>query len=179
MNNYRNIVMVQYESPLLLCRAAKLVKEAGYKNWDTYSPFPVHGLDRAMGLKPSPLPWFVLFAAISGLISISCLMIWVSVYAYPLNIGGKPTWSIPAFIPPAFEVTVLFSDLTTVFGMFFLCGLPKHNHYLFNSSKFEKVTNDGFFLVIELEDSGSHLEDTKNLLKKTHPLCIEVSGEVL
>lgn len=179
MNNYNIIIMVEYKSPLLLCSAAKLIKQAGYENWDTYTPFPVHGLDKAMGLKPSPLPWFVLIAAIFGLVSISCLMIWVSVYAYPLNIGGKPTWSIPAFVPPAFEVTVLFSALTAVFGMFFLCGLPRHNHYLFNSSKFEKVTNDGFFLVIELVDCESSLNQTKILLEKTHPMYIEVMREVL
>ncbi len=172
-------LIAEYESPHAICEASKRVRDAGYQKWDACTPFPVHGLDKAMGLKDSVLPWFVLVAGITGCALISWLMIWVAAYDYPLNIGGKPTWSVPAFVPPAFEVTILFSSLMAVFGMFALCGLPRLHHPLFHSKKFERVTDDKFFIVIEAQDALFDLEKTKDLLNQTHPVSIELVEEQL
>ncbi|MES2503479.1 MAG: DUF3341 domain-containing protein [Myxococcota bacterium] len=175
LKNYA--LIAEYENPHDICHAAEQVREAGYKKWDACTPFAVHGLDKAMGLKASILPWFVLVAAITGCGLISWLMIWVAAYDYPLNIGGKPTLSIPAFVPPAFEVTILFSALTSVFGMFILNGLPRWNHPLFHSKRFERVTDDRFFIVIKASDKMFELEKTKALLEMTHPLNVELVEE--
>lgn len=170
-------LLAEYETPHAICEASKKVREAGYQKWDACAPFPVHGLDKAMGLKDSVLPWMVLIAGIIGCALISWLMIWVSAYDYPLNIGGRPTWSVPAFVPPAFEVTILFSSLTAVFGMFALNKLPRLNHPLFHSQRFERVTDDRFFIVIEAADSLFDLEKTKALLESTHPIGVELIEE--
>src|SRR3989338_1392029 len=170
--------LAEYDSAHAVCKASEKVREAGYKKWDACTPFPVHGLDKAMGLQDSVLPWMVLIAGITGFCLISWLMIWVAAYAYPLNIGGKPTWSIPAFVPPAFEITILFSALTAVFGMFFLNRLPRFHHPLFHSKRFERVTDDRFFIVIEAKDSLFDLKKTRALLEKTHPAHIELVEEL-
>ncbi|MBL4818084.1 MAG: DUF3341 domain-containing protein, partial [Deltaproteobacteria bacterium] len=159
LKNYA--LLAEYKTPHEICHAAEEVRKAGYKKWDACTPFPVHGLDKAMGLKDSVLPWAVLVAGIIGCVLISWLMIWISAYDYPLNIGGKPTWSVPAFVPPAFEVTILFSSLAAVFGMLFLNGLPRLHHPLFHSKLFEKVTDDRFFIVIEAQDKLFDVDKTR------------------
>ena len=121
MHNKKIIgLLAEYDSPKSIYHACENIRDAGFKRFDSYTPFAVHGLDKAMGLGPSYLPWLVLCAGISGAFLAMSFMIWTSAYDYPLNIGGKPFLSIPAFIPVTFEVTVLFSGLTAVFGMFFL-----------------------------------------------------------
>ena len=170
-------LLAEYEDAHSICHAAEKVRDAGYQNWDVCTPFPVHGLDKAIGLKSSILPWMVLIAGISGCFLMFWLMIWVAAYAYPLNIGGKPTWSIPAFVPPAFEITILFSALTAVFGMFFLNRLPRFHHPLFHSKRFERVTDDRFFIVIEAKDSLFDLKKTRALLEKTDAVNIEIVEE--
>jgi hypothetical protein len=145
-------ILAEYDSPGGIFHACEQVRDAGFRRFDSYTPFPVHGLDKAMGLGPSYLPWLVLFAGITGATLAMGFMIWTSAYDYPLNIGGKPTFSIPAFIPVTFEVTILFSGLTAVFGMFFLNRMPVYHHPLFDIAKFAKVTDDKFFLMIEARD---------------------------
>lgn len=171
--NRNKSLLAEYKTPQAVCAAAKIIHRAGYKMWDTFTPFPIHGLDHAMGIPASRLPWVVLIAGILGCVSISILMIWVSVYEYPLNIGGKPIWSILAFVPPAFEVTILFSALTAVFGMFWLNKLPRYNHPLFELKCFERVTNDRFFIMINYNDKLFDLQKTKMLLEKTGCINIE------
>lgn len=167
-------LLAEYDSASGIYEACKKVRHAGYTKWDACTPFPVHGLEKAMGLKPSVLPWMVLVAGITGCGLALWFMVWVAAYDYPLNIGGKPTWSIPAFIPIAFEVTILFSALTTVFGMFFLNRLPTFHHPLFNSKRFERVTDDKFFIVIESEDPLFDLQRTKQLFEETGAVATEV-----
>lgn len=145
-------VLAEFDSPHAVYHACELTRDAGFRRFDSYTPFPVHGLDKAMGLGPSYLPWFVLIAGSTGAVLAMLTMIWMSAYDYPLNIGGKPTFSIAAFIPITFEVTVLFSGLTSVFGMFILNKLPTFYDPLFNIAKFAKVTDDSFFLMIEARD---------------------------
>lgn len=167
-------ILAEYESAHDIYEACIKVRDAGYKKWDSCTPFPVHGLEKAMGLKASVLPWMVLAMGITGGTLITILMIWVSAYDYPLNIGGKPTWSIPAFVPPAFETTILFSALTAVFGMFALNRLPKWHHPVFNSKRFERVTDDRFFIVIETQDPLFEMTKTQKLLEDTGAVKLEI-----
>lgn len=160
-------LLAQYDSPSAIYHAAEKVRDAGFKRFDSFTPFPVHGLDKAMGLGPSYLPWLVLVAGTTGALSILFFMIWASAYDYPLNIGGKPTWSIPAFIPITFEVTVLLSGLTSVFGMFFLNSMPKFYHPLFGVPSFRRVTDDGFFILIEAHDKFFDIDKTRQFLQNT------------
>lgn len=160
-------VLAEYDSPQAIYHACEQIRDAGYRRFDSYTPFPVHGLDKAMGLGPSYLPWLVLLAGSTGACLAMFFMIWVSAYDYPLNIGGKPTWSIPAFIPITFEVTVLFSGLTAVFGMFGLNGLPKFNDPLFNIQRFAKATDDKFFIMIEARDTKYDQAQVREFLNKT------------
>lgn len=160
-------LVAEYDSAAQIYHACEKVRDAGYKKWDACTPFPVHGLDKAMGLPSSKLPWFVLVAGILGGTGILVFAVWASAYDYPLNIGGKPTWSIPAFIPVVFECTVLLSALTAAFGMFVINKLPTFNHPLFNLKSFEKVTDDKFFIVIEKSDLLFDLVATEKLLHST------------
>lgn len=166
-------LLAEYKSASDIYNASKKVRDAGYKKWDACTPFPVHGLEHAMGLKPSILPWFVLCAGLIGGILSLFFIIWTSAYDYPLNIGGKPTWSIPAFIPIVFEVVVLFSALTAVFGMFLLNKLPTYNHPLFSSKRFEKSTDDKFFIIIESSDPEYNLLKTEELLMSSGATHLE------
>lgn len=166
-------ILAEYESAHDIYEACKKVRDAGYKNWDACSPFPVHGLDKAMGLPASRLPWAVLIAGLSGGILSTILMLWVSAIDYPLNIGGKPMLSIPAFVPVAFECTILFAALTAVFGMFFINRMPTLHHPLFNSERFNRVTDDRFFIVVETQDPNFDMTKTKELLSGTGAVKLE------
>ena len=118
-----------------------------------------------MGIKASILPWFVLAAGFIGLISGLLLTIWTSVYDYPLNIAGKPLLSIPAFVPVIFEMVILFSALTSVFGMFMLNKLPRYNYPLFSYKRFKRATDDKFFISISKDDPKFTENGTKLLLR--------------
>ncbi len=167
-------LLAEYDSTHGIFEACQKVRDAGYKKWDACTPFPVHGLEKAMGLPASKLPWMVLGAAITGASLAIIFMVWVSAFDYPLNIGGKPTWSIPAFIPVMFEITILFSALTTVFGMIWLNRLPAWHHPLFQSIRFERVTDDKFFIVIESSDPLFDQKRTQKLLEDTGAIKTEV-----
>jgi hypothetical protein len=121
-------VLAQYENPAVLTHACERVRDEGYQAWDACTPFPVHGLEKAMGVKPSRLPWYVLIVGIMG----SAFMLWFEVYAmsdlYPFIVGGKPLFSLPAFVPAWYEITVLSSCLTAFFGNWVLSGLPRPHH---------------------------------------------------
>lgn len=160
-------LLASYDTPHAIFHACEQIRDAGFKRFDSYTPFPVHNLDKAMGLGPSYLPWLVLVAGTSGCILAMLFMIWVSAYDYPLNIGGKPTWSIPAFIPVTFEVTVLFSGLTAVFGMLALNRLPRWHDPLFAIAPFAKVTDDTFFVMINADDKMYDQQKVTEFLMKT------------
>lgn len=167
-------VLGEYESAADIYHACEKVRDAGYKKWDACTPFPVHGLEHAMGLPASRLPWFVLLAGIIGGGGILVFIIWASVYDYPLNIGGKPTWSIPAFVPIVFECTVLLAALTAAFGMLAINRLPTFNHPLFNIKKFENVTDDRFFIIIEKTDPLFNIDSAEKLLRSTGAANTEI-----
>lgn len=158
-------VLAEFETVDDLVRAAREVRDAGYRRWDTYSPFPVHGMIEAMGMKDSVLPWIVLAGGVAGCLGGLALQWWTNAVNYPFLISGKPLFSLPANIPVAFETTILLSALAAVGGMFFLNDLPRFHHPVFRSERFRKVTDDGFFLGIEATDPLFRLEETERLLK--------------
>lgn len=166
-------LLAQYEDPHAIYKACEKVRDAGYQNWDSCAPFPVHGLDKAMGLKPSNIPWIVLAVGVCG----STFMLWFQSYAmgnmYPMIVGGKPLLSIPAFVPIWYEITVLSSCLTAFFSNWILCGLPQPHHPAFGSKAFERVTDDKFFIMIESQDPKFDLEKTRSLLQSSGATHIE------
>jgi hypothetical protein len=166
-------MLAEYSNPGKLMRAAKLVNRAGYRKFDSYSPFPIHGMDDAMGLKESKLGYIVLLHAVMGFFGALALQMWSSSIAYPINISGKPFLNIPAFVPVTFELTVLLSAFGAVFGMFFMNNMPRHNNPLFNSQRFQKVTDDGFFICIEASDDFYDEEKTRKLLQDAGATHIE------
>jgi len=158
-------LLAEFESPGALLRACDEVRQAGFRLWDAHTPYPVHGLDRAMGLRPSKLPWIVLGMALSGTVGAMALQGWVAAVDYPLVISGKPLFSWQAFVPVAFEVTILLGALGAVFGMLGINRLPRHNNWRFESSNFERVTDDAFFISIDREDPRFDRDKAERILR--------------
>ena len=150
-----------------LFHAAENMRDAGFKRWDVFSPFPIHGMDDAMGLGKSIVSFIVLASGLTGTATALLLEIGSAVYLYPLIVQGKPVnWTtIPAFFPVIFELTVLFSAFGAVFGMLAMNQLPLWHHPLFNWDYFNKATDDGFFLVVQASDPRFSEKDTVEFLK--------------
>ena len=167
-------ILAEFAMPADLYHACERVRDAGFTRWDAHSPFPVHGLGGAMGLRRSPLPWIVLGMALMGASLGFGLQAWVHTSAYPLVISGKPFFTWPAFVPITFEVAVLFGALGAVFGMFGLNRLPMHYHPLFRSKVFERVTDDAFFISIESWDPRFDPAATGKLLESLGARSVEL-----
>jgi mono/diheme cytochrome c family protein len=166
-------ILAEYDTPDQLVGAAEKVRAAGFEKWDTYSPFPVHGIDAAMGIKMTILPWFTLIAGITGLVTAIVMQWWMNAYDYPWLVSGKPIWSIPANVPIMFELTVLFSAITTLVGMLMLNNLPHPSHPLDHVKRFARVTDDKFFLLVQAADGKFDEADTRALIDSTHPVAVE------
>jgi hypothetical protein len=132
--------------------AAHRARENGYTRMEGYTPFPVHGLSEALGFQEARVPWVVFAGGLMGAMGGLALQVYVSVFDYPLNVGGKPLLSLPAFIPVTFECTILLAALGAFFGMFAMNGLPKPYHPIFSAPNFERASQDRFFLCIEARD---------------------------
>lgn len=171
------LYLAEYDSPADVMHAAEKVRDAGYERWDVHTPFPVHGMDRAMGLPDSKVGWIVLLMGLTGCTTAFLLMWWTNGVDYPIVIGGKPGFSIPSMIPVMFELTILLSAFGAVFGMFGLNQLPKHWHPVFFSDRFDRCSDDKFFISIEAADPSFDLTDTRSLLEDTHPTNIELIQE--
>lgn len=167
-------VLAEFPSPAALYHACERVRDAGYTRWDAHSPFPVHGLERAMGLRRSRLPWIILIAGLTGAVLGFGLQWWVHASAYPLVISGKPYFAWPAFIPITFELGVLFGALGAVIGMLAMNRLPMHYHPLFHSKVFERVTDDAFFISIESWDPKFDAAVTRSLLEGLGARSVEL-----
>ena len=177
-------LIAEFETPGQVVKAAEQVRDAGFKWWDCCTPFPVHGLDKAMGIRPTILPIAVFFAGLTGTIAAFVLQsftnasdfsVWALVWVtgYPFLISGKPFLSVPAFIPVMFELTILFSALGTFSMMFGFNGLPRLHHPLFRSKRFRRVTDDRFFVVIEARDPRFFQSRTRAFLESLEPISIE------
>jgi hypothetical protein len=172
-------IAAEYDSAAALYQAAQQVRNAGYKRWDVHSPFPIHGMDQAMGLGKSWLSAVVLAGGITGLLTACVLEFGPSSYLYPLIVHGKPYnfWTVPAFFPIMFELTILFSAFAAFFSWQIMGFLPRWNHPMFNWNRFKRVTNDGFFLVIEARDPRFAENDVAALLERTGGQHITVVHE--
>jgi hypothetical protein len=162
-------VMAEFATPAELMHAVEKAREAGYRRMDAYTPFPVEGLSEAMGLKRNMVPFITLLGGLAGGLGGFAFQYWVNVITYPLNIGGRPQNSWPAFIPVTFELTVLGASLCAVLGMLALNGLPQPHHPVFNVQRFKHASADRFFLCIEARDPKFHLSETARFLHGLHP----------
>lgn len=161
-------VLAEFDTAQALLDAAHQVRAAGYTKTDAFSPFPIHGLAEALGFKDRRISTFVLAGGIFGGLAGYSLQYWVSVIAYPLNIGGRPDHSWVSFIPPTFELTILFAAFTAGISMIVLNGLPQPYHPVFNAERFALASKDKFFLVIEAADPKFRLDDTRSFLSGLH-----------
>jgi mono/diheme cytochrome c family protein len=166
-------VLAEYDTPGELMEAARKVAGAGYTQFDCYSPFPVHGIDEAMGIKRTILPVLIFCGGFTGTIGGLLLQWWCNAYNWPWNISGKPAWSIPANIPIAFESTILLAVFTSFFGMWILNRLPQVWHPFFRNERFNHVTDDAFLLGIEARDRRFDAEATPKLLADAGARSVE------
>ncbi len=173
------LYLAEYETVEALRDAAEQVRDAGYKKWDCHTPYPVHGLDDAMGLAPTKIGLISFAGGMTGLIGAFLMIFYMNHWDYPINIGGKPTgWgAFPSMVPVLFECTILLTGLSTLLGILGLNQLPRHNHPVFESDRFERSTDDRFFISIEVADKKFDMGDTRELLEGTSPSFLELVEE--
>ena len=162
-------LLAEYDTPTELVDAAREVRDAGYTKTDAFSPFPLHEIDEALGIRRSILPWLVLGGGLTGLMTGFALQIFVHYVDYPIIVAGRPYISFASFIPPAYELTILFAGFAAVFGMLFLNGLPQPYHPVFNVPRFALATREKFFLLIEKKDPKFDYEKTRSFMESLNP----------
>jgi Protein of unknown function (DUF3341) len=165
-------LMAEFASPSDLVDAARRAHAEGYRRMDAYSPFPVHGLAEAIGFTRTRVPLLVFLGGLAGCIGGYYLQYWIAVIDYPLNVGGRPFHSWPAFIPVTFELTILVAALAAVLGMLALNGLPRPYHPVFNVPAFELATRNRFFLCIEAADPRFDGSQTRRFLESLQPQAV-------
>jgi len=156
----------EFNSPGELMQAAEKVRDAGFKRWDVHSPYPIHGMDKAMGLGKSWLSAIVFCGGVLGLLTAVGLQFIPSSFIYPIIVAGKPTnfMTVPAFFPIMFELTILFSAFSCITGLCALTQMPKWYHPVFNWERFRRVTDNGYYLVIEARDPKFSESKTRKFL---------------
>lgn len=170
-------IMAEYTTPADAMHAAEKVRDAGFCQWDVFTPFPVHGMDKAMGLKNSRVGWFSFLGGVTGY-TIGMLMIWfLNAIDYPIIIGGKPMFSPFAAFPPAYELTILLGAFGAIGGMLFLNRLPRLHHPLLKNKRFALATHDRYFVVIETADPKFNEVETRKLLEAAGSKRIELVEE--
>ena len=167
-------VIAEFKHPGELLHAAEEVHKTGYTHFDTHSPFPIHGMDKAMGLGNSNVGWFTFIGDATGLALATWLQWWTGEIDYPLNISGKPLFAFEPSIPVMFELTVLFSAYAAVLGMLVLNGLPRPYNPLFYSKNFSRASDDAFFVHIAASDDMFDVEKTSAFLKSIGGTNVEV-----
>jgi hypothetical protein len=165
-------IMAEFDSAQALVDAAKQTHQAGYQKIDAYSPFPIEGLAEEIGFHHNLVPLVVLIGGIVGGLSGYLMQYWISVVDYPLNIGGKPPHSWPAFIVITFEMTILFAALSAVLGMLALNGLPMPYHPVFNVPRFALASKDRFFLIVFSSDPKYDAAGTRKFMERLAPRSI-------
>ena len=170
-------LLAEFDTPQTIYTACESVRDEGFRHWDAHVPFPVHNLDKAMGVPASKVPWIVLAMALFGLTAGFTLQWWTSAVDYPVMIAGKPFVAWPAWVPVTFELTILLGSFGAVFGMFGLNRLPTLHHPLFNSDRFERASDDKFFIAIEARDPLYDAKKTKKLLQKLGATHVEEIAE--
>lgn len=167
-------IIAEFDTTADAMHAAEKVRDAGFRKWDVFTPFPVHGMDRAMGLKNSKVGWFSFLGGVTGYTT-GMLMIWfMNMFDYPVLIGGKPLFSPFSAFPPSYELTILLGAFGALGGMLILNRLPRLHHPLLKHKRFELVTHDKFFLVIETTDPKYNESETRKLLESMGSKRIEM-----
>ncbi|MFH1699383.1 MAG: DUF3341 domain-containing protein [Candidatus Zixiibacteriota bacterium] len=167
-------MLAQFDNPLVLLRAAEKLRDAGLTKFDCHSPFPIHGMDEAMGLKRSPLGWMVGLMALIGGIGALALQWWTSAIDYPIIISGKPFFSYHAYLFVTFALAVLASAFTASIGMLAINGLPRLHHPVFYSERFAACSIDCFFVSVEKGDKDFDPDKTKELLQSLGGYNVEL-----
>jgi len=166
-------LLAEYENTADILHAASLVRDAGYRRWDVFTPFPVHGMDDAMGLGSSKVGWFAFLGGLTGFTTGMLMIWWMNAWDYPIIVGGKPLFSPIYSFPVAYELTILLGSFGSLFGMLILNRLPKLYNPLFRSTRFHLATHDRFFIVIEASDPKFSENDTRRLLESAGSRHIE------
>jgi hypothetical protein len=170
-------IMAEFETPADILHAAGKVYEQGFRSWDVFTPFPIHGMDRAMGIKNSKVGWFSFIGGVTGYTTGMLIIWWMNAVDYPIIVGGKPMFSPFAAFPPSYELTILFGSFGALLGMLFLNRLPKLHHPLLKNKRFALVTHDRYFLVIESDDAKYSETETRKLLESLGSRHIELVEE--
>ena len=158
-------LMAEFDTAGDLLEACRNIRDAGYKETDAYTPVPIHGLTDALGWEDNTVQKVVLAGGLSGCLAGFSLMYYITMITWPMNVGGKPHFSWPAYVPPVFETTILFAAFSAVIGMIVLNGLPMPYHPVWNNPRFEMASTDRFFLCIETKDPRFHPRETRKLLE--------------
>jgi hypothetical protein len=170
-------MIAEFRTAAAVLHAAEKVRDAGFSRWDVFTPFPVHGMDRAMGLKNSKVGWFAFLGGVTGYAS-GMIMIWfMNAIDYPLVVGGKPMFSPYGAFPPSYELTILLGAFGSLGGMLFLNRLPRLHHPLLKNKRFSLVTHDRFFVVIECDDPKYSEVEARKLFEAAGSGHIEVVEE--
>jgi hypothetical protein len=169
-------ILAEFDSPAAILRAAEQVRDAGYSRWDVFTPFPIHGMDRVMGLKNSLVGWVSLFMGAGAFLSVVGLIWFSNAFDYPLIVGGKPMFSPPMSFVPSYILLVLGGAIGAFVGMIALNQLPRLHNPLFAKARFALVSRDKFFLVIGANDPKFSRTETHRLLEEiggTHVELVE------
>ncbi|MDB6056953.1 MAG: ABC-type Fe3+ transport system protein [Verrucomicrobiales bacterium] len=170
-------IMAEFETPADILHAAEKVNAQGFRSWDVFTPFPIHGMDRAMGIPNSKVGWFSFIGGVTGYTTGMLIIWWMNAVNYPIIIGGKPMFSPFAAFPPSYELTILFGSFGALLGMLFLNRLPRLHHPLLKNKRFALATHDRYFLVIEAEDAKYSETETRKLLETLGSRHIELVEE--
>jgi hypothetical protein len=170
-------VAAEFAGPKDLFHAAEKVRDKGFNWWDCYTPFAIHGLDKAMGLRKSYVGLFTLFGGATGFVVAFLLETITSVYIYPMDTQGKPYFSLPGFVPILDLLTILLSAIISITGMTMLCQLPRLHHPLWEWDAFNRATHDKFFIVIEANDPRFNEKATADLLREIGGTNLTFIGE--
>jgi hypothetical protein len=166
-------LLAEFDTPADVLHAAEKVREAGFQYWDVFTPFAVHGLDKAMGLKNSQVGWFSFLGGVTGYASGMLMIWWMNAHDYAIVVGGKPMFSPYSAFPPSYELTILLGAFGALFGMLFLNRLPRLHHPLLKHRRFAAVTHDKFYIVIETSDPKYAATETPKLLESLGSRHIE------
>jgi len=166
-------LLAEFDTAADIMHAAEKVRDAGYRRWDVYTPFPIHGMDDAMGLKKSQVGWFTFCGGATGITLGYLMMWWMNAYDYAITVGGKPLFSPIFSFPVAYECTILLAAFGSLGGMLILNRLPRWYNPLFSSERFKKATHDKFFLAIEATDPKFSDAETRKLLQDAGSKLIE------
>jgi hypothetical protein len=170
-------LLAEFDDPQALLEATRRAYEAGYRRMDAYSPFPIEELHDALGRHASRLPLIVLLGGLLGGLGGYGLQYWIAALAYPINVGGRPLHSWPAFVPVTFECTILAGAIAAVLGMLALNGLPMPYHPVFNVSRFALASRNRFFLCVETKDPRFDLEKTRQFMETLNPREVSTVAE--